>query len=431
MTDFTLLSLDIKRDPITYKKEFIDKLNYLVQLLELNNPPSKELKSLLLFVIKNTIRYKKTEINFNFNIVIKGLSHLTKHKDKVKILNEIVLLRKFNLITSKELFQLFITTGYNSNALEEYLEETVLDVLLEVYSSESNDKSKRIAYYYLMKYISKYNTTSHINELLLDPIVNNDRCNAKLFKYALYYFNDSLDIKLVENIITKDVQKLFYIRIIECKDENMLKIYLEIYLKTIKVVGIEYKETVTIIKKLLNVIDLNSILIYIYKLLQKLNTYSEVVEIIKVELLNYRKDEIIAQGLNLLGVIYKKTTDIKLKDNIEETIRLYAKSKIKCIEYSYKTVKRIIKNNKCVKDIISNNQSDKSSDEISHDSDIDFNTVFKVKQKITKEEKINKMKEGQIQSRKKLLEHKRNKHKKRNSKQKGKNKLFKKKKSTK
>ena len=41
MTDFTLLSLDIKRDPITYKKEFIDKLNYLVQLLELNNPPSK------------------------------------------------------------------------------------------------------------------------------------------------------------------------------------------------------------------------------------------------------------------------------------------------------------------------------------------------------------------------------------------------------
>lgn len=431
MTDFTLLSLDIKRDPTTYKKEFIDKLNYLIQLLELNNPPSKELKSLLLFVIKNAIRYKKTEINFNFNIIIKGLSCITKYKDKVKILNEIILLRKYNLITSKELFQLFITNKYNNNSLEEYLEESILDVLLELYNNESNDKSKRIAYYYLMKYVSKYNTTSYINELLLDPIINNDNCNTKLFKYALYYFNDSLDIKLVESIITKDVQKLFYTKIIECKDEDILKTYLEIYLKTIKIVGIEYEESITIIKKLLNVIDLNSMLIYIYKLLQKLNIYFEVVELIKIELLNYRKDEIIAQGLNLLGVIYKKTTDIKLKNNIEEIIELYAKSKVKCIEYSYKTIKRIIKNDKYPKNTISNSQSDKSSDEISYDSDIDFNTIFKVKQKITKEEKINKMKEGQIQSRKKRLELKKNKHKKRNSKQKGKNRLFKKKKSVK
>ena len=153
--DLVLLGMKVKKDPETYKVEFMKKVDYLKSLLDLPNPPVKELRPYATFVTKHVWRVIKDtrESEVLLNVVERSLDILDR-KSSYKILNESILLRQKNVITSAQIFDLFIRYEYNSHSISQYLDFTVFGVL-EKYFKSGSDKQKRYCYYYLLKLFNK------------------------------------------------------------------------------------------------------------------------------------------------------------------------------------------------------------------------------------------------------------------------------------
>ncbi|ORD94966.1 hypothetical protein ECANGB1_1686 [Enterospora canceri] len=428
LDDFVDLSLKIKKDPSTYVDEYIKKIHYTNSLLQLNKIPLSELKQVLLFIIRNGIRYKENAIRHHIRDIIYYKNNTTvfslfNYKEKQPLLNELILLRKYEVITGVEFFDILIDNAFSCDKMVEYMDENVVSVLTKYYFSTDNCKTKRVTYYYTMKYLEKYGFKEELGNLLLDPI---SKYHPKITKYALLYFNDALDIKICDfdadfhNRLISTIYSL----IVNCKDEN-IKLYVEIYTKLSNDRDSIHLDNIPVIRKLINQIDLNSHIALINQVIQKcdINEVSRVLRIIDEEMLNYREDDVVAQGMNLLREIYKRymnTEQCKIKNEVLQIASRYENSKIRSVEFGYRSIINLSKKKTQIDQ--ENRENDTEQESIEENE-------FKIHRKPTREEKETKRKEGQLRSKEKRKENngnkKKNSHKKGRSKKSARSRLFK------
>ena len=462
--NYVELSIAIKKEPNTYKKEFFKQHDFLMSILMLSKPNLVELKSVFIFILRNIIRYSKEEIEnllyndlyirylkvnniyynycdnhfytksctnckncseikkYNFYTVILSTLSLLQNKEKVPILNELILVAKCGIISKTELFRIYLTNGYNCDKLEEFLCEEIDGILKEFYTREDcMEKTKRIAFFYILKYISKYNNNDKFNDILLDVIKNRE--DIKLHKYAIYFFNDQLDIaiKSYDSIFGNNLNfknrfiSLIHDTLLESSfDNEEYSILLDIFIKITNTGSIE------IIKQLVNHSDVNKHVQRLYKLILKCKTKSDklnVINIIFEDMINYREDEVTAQGINLLREMYRNEKNENIINKIKSIVELYKQSNNKTLVFAYKSFLNVVKkkNEKNIKND-SEIKETESTDSVSSSCD-DVN-MFVVKKTPTKEEKEGK----RLKGRKKIQKNKFTKNKKRVPGKKGKTK---------
>lgn len=457
--NYVELSIAIKKEPNTYKKEFLKQHDYLMSILMLTRPNLIELKNVFIFILRNIIRYSNEEIEnflytdlyirylkvndiyekygeikkYNFYSVILTTLSLLQNKEKIPILNELILVAKCKIISKTDLFNIYLTNGYNCEKLEEFLCEEIDAILKEFYFNQNYmEKTKRIAFFYILKYISKYNNNDKFNDILLDVIKNRE--NIKLHKYAIYFFNDQLDIgiKSYDNIFGNNLNfknrfiSLIHDTLLESSfDNEEYSILLDIFIKISDTGSIE------IIKQLVNHSDVNKHIQRLYKLILKCKTKSDKLKVINIvfdDMINYREDEVTAQGINLLREMYRNEENENITNKIKSIVELYKQSNNKTLVFAYKSFINVVKkkNEKNINKQNINHQSgeideideNESIDIVSTSTSCDDVNMFVVKKTPTKEEKEAKRLEG----RKRIKENKFSKNKKRVPGKKGKKK---------
>lgn len=152
--DLILLSMKIKKDPLTYKEEYSNQLRILQSLLSLPTPPVKQIQPMIFFIVNHCL----VDPERSLKILVDSLEMIQENKTKRVILNGLVLIRQKQLIESKELLRLIIKHGNDLNyfleGVQGFIDEGCYEVLIEWYK-KGTERQRGFSYYLMIVLYTK------------------------------------------------------------------------------------------------------------------------------------------------------------------------------------------------------------------------------------------------------------------------------------
>ena len=365
--DLITLGLKIKKDSLTYRNEFLDEIRSIESLITLPNPPIKQIKPVLSFII----RYCHVDAARSVNVLASSLAAIKDVKTRKVILGGLILIRQKKLLSSKDLFKYILMYGNDYRAYlkgcTEFLEIECYDTLVEWYH-KGTERQQSFCYYFLLIIFGMIDTGNKVESdnmgsdeiesqisaqleftvsaqlesaVVVEPIklikydeyktiVNKQQleeiiCEAlfkskKISKICMLYFLNRTEIKFDISKIENGFQygKRIYKELLEEHFDRDVKIMkLKIYVLFKK--HFKIKNSVTnIILKMMDVEkeDLKDLLDCLVKSVSREEAQG-VLRIISVEFVNETRDEdIICYGMNLMREIYYRLAGLTKESNI-------------------------------------------------------------------------------------------------------------------
>lgn len=148
------LGLKIKKDPLTYKKEYLMQIKAFSALIDLPSPPIKQIKPMIFFIVQHC----KLDPTTSVRALVAALECLKDVRTKKIILNGLVILRQKKHIESKELIRFIILHGndlrYFLRSTQEFLNLECYGILVEWYK-KGTERQKCFCYFLLTVLFSK------------------------------------------------------------------------------------------------------------------------------------------------------------------------------------------------------------------------------------------------------------------------------------
>lgn len=152
--DLILLGMNIKKDPQTYRDEYIAQLKIFESLLTLPTLPIRQIKPMIFFIVK----YSHVEPTKAVNTLINSLDVIPDYLTKRVVLNGLIIVRQKRLIESKDLLRLVLTHGndlrYFLKSCQEFLDVNCFQVLKDWYV-KGTERQKSFCYFLLLVLFSK------------------------------------------------------------------------------------------------------------------------------------------------------------------------------------------------------------------------------------------------------------------------------------
>lgn len=152
--DLILLGMNIRKDPLTYKNEYLTQLKTFESLMNLPTVPIKQIKPMIFFIVK----YSHVEPSKAIGTLVNSLDLIQDYRTKRVILNGLIIIRQKKLIESKELLRLVIIHGndlrYFLSSVQEFLDVNCYSVLKDWYS-KGTERQKSFCYFLLLVLFSK------------------------------------------------------------------------------------------------------------------------------------------------------------------------------------------------------------------------------------------------------------------------------------
>lgn len=149
-----LLGLKIKKDPETYKDEFLAQLKTFNSLISLPSPPIKQIKPMIFFIV----RHCSIDPVNSTSVLISALETVTDYPTKKVILSGLIIVRQKKLIESKTLLKLIISHGndlrYFLRNVQEFLDVECYEILVDWYN-KGTERQKCFCYFLLLVLFSK------------------------------------------------------------------------------------------------------------------------------------------------------------------------------------------------------------------------------------------------------------------------------------
>lgn len=186
-----LLGIKIKKDPLTYKEEFVSQIQIFETLSSLQSPPIKQIKPMVFFLVKHAhIEPFKT-----IKALLDGLENIKDYKTKKLILSGLIIVRQKKMIQSKELLNLILVHGQELRSflknMQEYLDLECYPVLLEWYK-KGTERQKCFCYFLLLVLFSKIHSVADRKRMELESQENLSQDNISLENEVLSESNDSI-----------------------------------------------------------------------------------------------------------------------------------------------------------------------------------------------------------------------------------------------
>jgi len=167
------LGLKIKKDPLTYKKEYLMQIRAFSALIDLPSPPIKQIKPVIFFIVQHC----KLDPTTSVSALVAALESLKDVRTKKIILNGLVILRQKKHIESKELIRFIILHGndlrYFLRSTQEFLNLECYGILVEWYK-KGTERQKCFCYFLLTVLFSKIHDVSERKKM---------QAEAKQLKY--------------------------------------------------------------------------------------------------------------------------------------------------------------------------------------------------------------------------------------------------------
>lgn len=170
--DLGLLSEKLKKDAVTYNKEYEIELDTLESIIGLPQINVRQLRPLLAFVIRNGhINKERT-----WNLLKETLAHVKDLKIRRSILGGAIVYRQKRMISSTELFRTILLYGSDLKmyfkGCREFVDNNCYDVLCEWYY-KGMEKQKAFCYYFLLILFLKNNKLEERMERKKSEVSNN------------------------------------------------------------------------------------------------------------------------------------------------------------------------------------------------------------------------------------------------------------------
>ncbi|ORE00302.1 hypothetical protein A0H76_1637 [Hepatospora eriocheir] len=369
--DYQLLSLNIKKDPKTYFNVFKEQLTRLERLLN-DEPKSLSIKPLTIFILDNANRYEEIDNNYIVKLVAKSLNCVDKKSSLLMTLTKLkadkLCLLETILFHYKEINSVLLSK------IKTLVNKNNLDYLIKKYNNnltDNKEKLLRVLFYLIIKLKI---STIEVETLIINSIFSDYK---KLSKFASEYLLNRTDIERIEIKNKEYFCRLLYnnLKNSVCSTEDRI-VKLELLMSN--VYDDQYNNF--IFSNLVSLFDItnketkNNLFSKFVDLIE-IEYLDQTLKIIKNKMLDGFNDTLIIFGLNLFKKIYLKLINslIESSSEVNEIFLKYLTENlnIEGISHSYKTLLKIIKN-----------KGEGYFD--------DF------KEKSNKEERIEKMKEGQI-----------------------------------
>ncbi|KAI5148846.1 hypothetical protein ENBRE01_0574 [Enteropsectra breve] len=357
--DLITLGQKIKQDKLTWLPEYLEELDALEALIKLPNPPVKQMKPLIAFIV----RYCYVEPERSIGALVGALSAIKDSKIRKSILGGLILVRQKRLIDSRVLIKNILLYGsdlkFYHKGVTEFLDFSCYDILVEWYG-KGTEKQRCFCYYFLLVLFSrlpkvkiqsnatdeddKENNdnqevtdkiseskteypsnvdTKELERLICESLFSSEKISKICMLYFLNRTDVSFDISRIENgaeygkRIYKEINETLFDR-----DEKIMK--LKIYVLFKNHFGIKKSITKMVLKMIdLDKPDLRELLDCLVASVSPDEAVS-VSKTISDEFLSRNKeDDVVCYGMNLMREIYYKVAGIeKVKaidfENLEE-----------------------------------------------------------------------------------------------------------------
>lgn len=152
--DLILLGMNIKKDPLTYKNEYLAQIKIFESLLNLPTIPIRQIKPMIFFIVK----YSNVEPLQAVNTLVNSLDSIQEYRTKRVVLNGLIIIRQKKFIESKDLLRLVITHGndlrYFLSSVQEFLDINCYSILKDWYF-KGTERQKSFCYFLLLVLFSK------------------------------------------------------------------------------------------------------------------------------------------------------------------------------------------------------------------------------------------------------------------------------------